>query len=36
MQDPFTGENWLVIQPLIPDVAVVQVQIADEDGMPGF
>jgi glutaconate CoA-transferase subunit A len=32
MQDPFTGENWLVIKPLIPDVAVVQVQIADEEG----
>ena len=32
VQDPFTGENWLVIKPLIPDVAVVQVQIADEEG----
>jgi acyl CoA:acetate/3-ketoacid CoA transferase alpha subunit len=32
LQDPFTGENWLVIKPLIPDVAVVQVQVADEEG----
>jgi glutaconate CoA-transferase subunit A len=32
VDDPFTGENWLVLKPLLPDVAVVQVQIADEDG----
>lgn len=32
LQDPFTGEEWLVIKPLIPDVAVAQVQIADEEG----
>lgn len=32
LQDPFTGEDWLVLKPLIPDVAVVQVQVADEDG----
>lgn len=30
--DPFTGENWLALKPLQPDVAVVQVQAADEDG----
>jgi glutaconate CoA-transferase subunit A len=32
LKDPFTGEDWLVIQPLIPDIAVVQVQVADEEG----
>lgn len=30
--DPFTGEEWLVIKPLHPDVAIIQVQVADEDG----
>ncbi len=30
--DPFTGEDWLVIKPLVPDLAVVQVQVADEEG----
>jgi glutaconate CoA-transferase, subunit A len=30
--DPFTGEDWLVLKPLLPDVAVVQVQAADEEG----
>jgi glutaconate CoA-transferase subunit A len=30
--DPFTGEDWPVLKPLLPDVAVVQVQTADEDG----
>jgi glutaconate CoA-transferase, subunit A len=30
--DPFTGEAWPVLKPLLPDVAVVQVQIADADG----
>jgi glutaconate CoA-transferase, subunit A len=30
--DPFTGENWPVLKPLLPDVAVVQVQVADEEG----
>ncbi len=30
--DPFTGEKWPVLKPLQPDVAVVQVQIADEAG----
>ena len=32
LNDPFTGEEWLVLKPLVPDVAVVQVQAADEDG----
>jgi len=32
VEDPFTGDNWLVLKPLIPDVAVVQVQMADEEG----
>jgi acyl CoA:acetate/3-ketoacid CoA transferase alpha subunit len=32
VKDPFTGDDWLVIQPLIPDVAVIQVQVADEQG----
>jgi glutaconate CoA-transferase subunit A len=30
--DPFTDENWLVLKPLRPDVSVVQVQTADEEG----
>lgn len=32
VQDPFTGEEWLALRPLVPDVAVVQVQVADEEG----
>ena len=32
LRDPFTGEDWLVIKPLIPDVAVIQVQVADDEG----
>ena len=32
LKDPFTGDEWLVLKPLLPDVAVVQVQVADEDG----
>jgi len=32
LKDPFTGEEWLILKPLLPDVAVVQVQVADEDG----
>jgi len=32
VDDPFTGDDWLVLKPLVPDVAVVQVQAADEDG----
>lgn len=32
VDDPFTGDNWLVLKPLIPDVAVVQVATADEEG----
>jgi glutaconate CoA-transferase subunit A len=30
--DPFSGEDWLVLKPLLPDVAVVQVQMADAEG----
>ncbi len=32
VDDPFTGDDWLVLKPLTPDVAVVQVQMADEEG----
>lgn len=32
LTDPFTGDEWLVLKPLIPDVAVIQVQVADEEG----
>ena len=32
LQDPFSGKEWLVLKPLEPDVAVIQVQVADEDG----
>jgi len=32
VDDPFAGDNWLVLKPLTPDVAVVQVQAADEEG----
>ncbi len=32
IKDPFTGDDWLALKPLLPDVAVVQVQIADADG----
>jgi glutaconate CoA-transferase subunit A len=32
VNDPFTGEQWLALQPLLPDVAVIQVQVADEEG----
>jgi glutaconate CoA-transferase subunit A len=28
LRDPFTDEDWLVIKPLIPDVAVIQVQVS--------
>jgi glutaconate CoA-transferase subunit A len=32
LTDPFTGDEWLVLKPLIPDVAVIQLQAADEEG----
>lgn len=32
VNDPFSGEDWLVLKPLLPDVAVVQVQVADAEG----
>jgi acyl CoA:acetate/3-ketoacid CoA transferase alpha subunit len=30
--DPFTGDSWLALKPLAPDVSVVQVQVADSSG----
>jgi glutaconate CoA-transferase, subunit A len=32
INDPFTGDQWLTLKPLKPDVAVVQVQTCDEEG----
>ena len=32
VEDPFSNEKWLVLKPLIPDVAIVQVQMCDEEG----
>jgi acyl CoA:acetate/3-ketoacid CoA transferase alpha subunit len=32
IQDPFSGDQWLALKPLKPDVAIVQVQTADEEG----
>ena len=32
LTDPFSGEEWLVLKPLLPDVAVVQVPYADSEG----
>jgi len=32
VQDPFTQDCWLVLKPLLPDVAVIHVQVADEEG----
>jgi glutaconate CoA-transferase, subunit A len=32
INDPFSGDRWLALKPLAPDVAVVQVQVADEEG----
>jgi glutaconate CoA-transferase subunit A len=32
VKDPFAGDDWLALRPLVPDVAVVQVQGADEEG----
>ena len=32
VNDPFSGNTWKVLRPLNPDVAVVQVQAADEEG----
>ena len=32
ISDPFTDDRWLVLKPLLPDVAVVHVQVADEEG----
>jgi glutaconate CoA-transferase subunit A len=32
VNDPFSGDRWLTLKPLLPDVAVVQVQTCDEEG----
>ena len=32
VDDPFSGKSWKALRPLTPDVAVVQVQSADEEG----
>jgi acyl CoA:acetate/3-ketoacid CoA transferase alpha subunit len=32
LTDPFSGTEWLVLKPLTPDIAVVQVPYADADG----
>jgi glutaconate CoA-transferase, subunit A len=32
VNDPFSGERWLSLKPLLPDVSIVQVQLADENG----
>jgi glutaconate CoA-transferase subunit A len=32
LTDPFSGKEWLVLKPLTPDVAVVQVPYADDEG----
>ena len=32
VEDPFTGQEWLLLKPLEPDVSVLVVQIADEEG----
>lgn len=32
IKDPFSGEKWLVLKPLIPDVAIALVQASDEEG----
>ena len=32
IKDPFSGEQWLALKPLVPDIAVALVQTADEDG----
>ncbi len=32
VEDPFSEEKWLALKPLIPDVAIEQVQTCDEEG----
>lgn len=32
ISDPFTGESWLALRPLLPDVAIIQVQVSDAEG----
>jgi acyl CoA:acetate/3-ketoacid CoA transferase alpha subunit len=31
-QDPFTGDHWLALKPLLPDVAIAIVAASDEEG----
>lgn len=32
IKDPFSGEDWLTLKPLLPDVTIALVQVADEEG----
>lgn len=32
LKDPFSGDEWLVLKPITPDVSIIQVQVADEEG----
>jgi glutaconate CoA-transferase, subunit A len=32
IKDPFSQNEWLALKPLLPDVAIALVQVADEDG----
>jgi len=32
IKDPFSGEDWLVLKPLLPNVTIALVQVADEEG----
>ena len=32
VQDPFTGDDWLALKPLLPDVAIAIVSAADAEG----
>jgi glutaconate CoA-transferase, subunit A len=32
IKDPFSEDRWLALKPLAPDVAIVQVQVSDEEG----
>jgi glutaconate CoA-transferase subunit A len=32
IEDPFSGQNWLALKPLLPDIAIAAVSAADEEG----
>ena len=32
VDDPFTGDRWLALKPLVPDVSIMQVQTCDREG----